>query len=167
MKKILKDELKEFDENLEIEIITIRSGILLQIISSGDLNKIEKKALKICTKENQKLSKEESVFPFQIYCYKANENAFIVSACFKSKLKEFTNGIETSFHSPNDAIIMMREIDANAILYEVSLPFNFQFKESNKDFSLIKNSKYKALSVGGFEMQAEIKFPHDHYCEFS
>lgn len=65
------------------------------------------------------------------------------------------NGGLKTYLMLEDAIVTMREIDADALLYDVPRPFQFKFKETNELFKFNPNSKYKGLSFSGEDFSLE------------
>ncbi|APJ03260.1 hypothetical protein [Silvanigrella aquatica] len=140
----------------KVEIIPIHAGILVQTISSQlNLDDLKKQILNICLEIHKDLPQGQNAFPFKIFCYENENDAYVVEASFKTKLNDISDGISTTYLMPEDAIIIMREIDAEAILYEVSKPFKFNFKEENSLFQFHPNRKYKSLSFSGFNFLIE------------
>ncbi|WP_397599403.1 hypothetical protein [Silvanigrella sp.] len=156
-------DFKNWEENIknatgcfEVEIIPIHAGILVQTISNKlNLDELKKQILDICLEIHIKLPEGQNAFPFKIFCYKDKNDAYTIDASFKTKLNDYNNRVLTTYLTIDDAIITMREIDAEAILYETSKPFTFIFKGDNSDYQFYPNRKYKALSFRGFDFSIE------------
>lgn len=151
----LKKQIKNLG-CIEVEVIQIHAGILVQTLSKNiNLSELKKKILEVCLDIHKKLPTGQNAFPYKVFCYEDKNDAFIVDAAFKTKAQDASNGVITTYLMPEDALIAMREIDAEALLYEVQRPFTLYFKEENLKFPFNPNRKYKALELSGISFSLE------------
>ncbi len=130
------------------EVILVSSGCLVQAIGpSADSNKI----FETLTKLHQELPKAESAFPYKIYVYSNQDEAFKIDVGFKTKPHDYISGHHTTYLMAQDGIAKMREIDVDALLYGEMRPFEFKVKSkpATEFFGLDKSVQYKELDVGG------------------
>jgi hypothetical protein len=146
-KKKLEDHLKS-EGISDPEVILVSGGCLAQAISPA-IKETSNKIFDVLTKLHRTLPSGESAFPFQIHVY-ANENdAFKQDASLKTKPHDYPSGIHTTYLTSGDAIITMREIDIDALLYGGLGPFEFKVKSTNKNFLLDSLTSYKELDAAG------------------
>ncbi|MGY3805359.1 hypothetical protein ACWNT8_14945 [Pigmentibacter ruber] len=137
----------------DVEIIEIHAGILVQTLSKNiNLSDLKKKILEICLDIHKKLPTGQNAFPYKVFCYEDKNDAFIVDAAFKTRSQENSN---TTYLMSEDALITMREIDAEALLYEVQRPFTLYIEEDNTKFSFNPNRRYRALEINGISFELE------------
>jgi hypothetical protein len=155
LKHTITQKVEKACGKTDLDIIFIEAGILVQGVSAGDLTKLQEAIFSICTEMHRSLPQGESTFPFQIYCYAKHEDAFKVDAGFKTKPHDYPNGIHNSYMMAGDAIVAMREIDAEAILYGIRKPFSLRFKSRSDSFAFFEHAKYRELAVNGCEINIE------------
>lgn len=148
----IKEKLNNISKNNEI--IQIDGGILVQMVCDSEhLRSLKDDILHICVEEHKKLSSKESAFPFKIFCYKTEEEAFCVDASFDPKEREDFG----AFILDGSGLIVIREIDAEAIIFQRKPPFELEFKDaSNQFYPFNIKTRYKALSFLGYSFSFEI-----------
>lgn len=149
----IKEKLSEISKNNEI--IQVDGGILVQMVHEMEnLRSLKDKILHICVEEHKKLSSNESAFPFKIFCYKTEEEAFCVDASLDPKEREDLSFIVLD----GSGLIIIREIDAEAIIFKRKTPFVLKFKDaSNQFYPFNDKARYKALSFLGYSFAFEFE----------
>jgi len=149
LKAKIKLEISFFASSTEC--IIIPGGSLIQAISN-DPKDAEEKIFQSLTKLHQSLPEGQNAFPFQIYVYIHPDDAFKEQASLKTKAHDYASGHHTTYLMAQDAIIKMREIDVDALVYGVNTPFEFIAKNNQSEgviFNVNPLSKYKELDVAG------------------
>lgn len=147
LKKKIYDKLTKEEIN-KPEIILVSGGCLVQLLGNKDQTQ---KAFEALTSLHSELPKHESSFPYQIYFYKKSEDAYNRDVSLKTKAHDYESGVHTTYLLDQDAIVKMREIDIDALMYGEIRPFTFTVKSppSSELFSISMGVKYKELDIGG------------------
>lgn len=146
-KEDIEQMLKENGIN-NPEIILVPEGCLAQAIDK-DPKATSQKLLKILTTNNQSADSNISTFPFRIYVYSTPQEAFKEVASLMVNLHSNESGHNTTYSTREDAVISMREIDVDALLYRVSRPFEFEVKSLNTTFPMRNSINYRELVSRG------------------
>jgi len=134
--------LSKFGKDLNVELVTIPSGVFVSVINNDKT--LSRKIMTELVAFHQSLPEGEDAFPFKVYVYGDEKEAFKQKAYLKVKEYDYDRNI--SFLSVGDEIIKMKEIDVDSILYG-AVPHKFNFLPTDKN--KLKVFKYVQIDLSG------------------
>lgn len=152
----LKKELIALSSTIKkVDVIPVDGGIVIEAIDNqAGLKDLKDKILMKCVEKHQEAPKGQNYFPYKIFCYKTEEDAFCVDASLDPKEREDLSTIVLD----GSGLIIIREIDAEAIIFKRKTPFVLKFKDSSNQFYRFNDkARYKALSFLGYSFAFEFE----------
>ena len=152
----LKKELIALSSTIKkVDVIPVDGGIVIEAIDNqAGLKDLKDKILKKCVEKHQEAPKGQNYFPYKIFCYKTEEEAFCVDASLDPKEREDLSTIVLD----GSGLIIIREIDAEAIIFKRESSFDLKFEDAkNSSFPFNDKARYKALSFLGYSFAFEFE----------
>ena len=132
----LKKELIALSSTIKkVDVIPVDGGIVIEAIDNqAELKDLKDKILKKCVEKHQEAPKGQNYFPYKIFCYKTEDDAFCVEASLDLKVREDLNFISIE----DSGFIQIREIDAEAIIFKrKDVSFDLKFKDAENSFYIV------------------------------